>query len=193
MEGTREGREGQGESTQRGRKRLVIWETSGLCSCEQSSPTGEQSRSLELGYYRLVGPCVWKCTCCRAGLQLWRDSGGGVGFFGSLSVSCQSVWDLHSTHSYDSLLFNISECFCSPLKHLHVFSLILYLPFHSSYLLFRLLTTIIMLSPPPHTSSFTPPSFKHWWAAEQYPGGHGDRQPPPSCSLPAIVPRPTAA
>ncbi|KAK5851973.1 hypothetical protein PBY51_023483 [Eleginops maclovinus] len=36
----------------------------------------------------------------------------------------------------------------------------------------------------PPLSSFypSPRSFKCWWAAEQYPGGHGDRQPPP-CGL----------
>lgn len=72
--------------------------------CEQSRPAGEQSRSLEQRYYRLVGPSVWKCTCRRAGLQLRRDTGGGVGFYGSLSVSCQFVTYSIYSHSYCSCL-----------------------------------------------------------------------------------------
>ena len=44
-------------------------------------------------------------------------------------------------------------------------------------------TRSVRLSSRPHVVLHsTPPSFKCWWAAEQYPGGHGDRQPPP-CGL----------
>lgn len=158
--------------------------------CEQSPPSEEQSRSLELRHYRLVGPSVWKCTCRRAGLWLRKDIGGRAGFFSGPSVSCQFVWDLYSTQY---LLTNIyCSLVCSP--HLSSACLFYHLftssEFSSSYLLFpfssSLLTTIVTLRPPPpsphavlHSS---PPAFKCWWAAEQYPGGHGDRQPPP-CGL----------
>lgn len=41
----------------------------------------------------------------------------------------------------------------------------------------------VLLSTSPRVVVYSsPPSFKCWWAGEQYPGGHGDRQPPP-CGL----------
>lgn len=87
--------------------------------CEQSHPTREQSLSLELRYYRLVGPSVWKCTCYRAGLCLRRDTGGGVGFL-SLSVSCHFVWNLHFPQSIYSHIFILPVSFCSTQIHLSV-------------------------------------------------------------------------
>lgn len=81
LEDTREGTEGV-ELGQPERERVAshLGDIRSLV-CEQSLPAGEQSRSLGLRYYKLVGPCVWKCTCCRAGLWLRRDTGGGVGLF----------------------------------------------------------------------------------------------------------------
>lgn len=119
-----------------------------------------------------------------------------MGFFGALSISCQFV-GLHSTHSIYSHMFTAPACSCSPHTHPFVFcasflSSFTSSPFGPSYLLFpfsySLLTTIITSRPPslplsPHVVLHSsPPSFKCWWAAEQYPGGHGDRQPPP-CGL----------
>lgn len=158
--------------------------------CEQSRPTGEQSWSLELGYYRLVGPCVWKCTCRRAGLWLWRlTGGGGEEDFGppvcQLSVSLRPVF-----HSCSFLtLFLCVSAHCENTSITHVSPLIFYLLL-SSFFLFAVSFFLFSsdhhhyTSASPHVvlHSSPPPSFKCWWAAEQYPGGHGDRQPPP-CGL----------
>lgn len=159
--------------------------------CEQSRPAGEQSRSLELRYYRLVGPSAWKCTCRRAGLRLRGDTGGGGGLFWRpvcLSVSCQFVCIGFTAFTHTRSLF----LFCSPHTHvclLLVFSVIFYLV---SRLFFLFAVSFFLFSSDHHhyaaSSSprvvlhSSPPSFKWWWAAEQYPGGHGDRQPPP-CGL----------
>lgn len=155
--------------------------------CEQSHPAGEQSRSLELRYYKLVGPRVWKRTCCLAGVWRRGNTGGGVGCSSGLTVSCQLVGaqlGLFTDTRTPCLL-----C-CSPqtlvCEHLpSSFTALLLLPI--CCFLFPILlsdhhhlTVLLPASPLPVSSS--PPSFKCRWAAEQYPGGHGDRQPPP-CGL----------
>lgn len=130
--------------------------------CEQSRPTGEQSWSLELGYYRLVGPCVWKCTCRRAGLWLWRLTVGGGGFFG-LPV-CQLSVCLRPAFLSGSFLTLFLRVFarCEHIYHTHSSFLSSFTspsPLSSDLLFpfsFSPLTTIITLHPP-HTSSFTPP------------------------------------
>lgn len=61
---------------------------------EQSRPTGEQSRSLELRYHRLVGPSVWKCTCRRAGLQLRRDIGGAGWAYWAVCLSAVTLSEI---------------------------------------------------------------------------------------------------
>lgn len=133
--------------------------------CEQSRPAGEQSRSLELRYYRLVGPSVWKCTCRRAGLRLRRDTGGGSGFSGCLSAVNVSAF--HSqyllTHVHSSRMFLLTSNTLACL--LHVFSLIFYLV---SLRFFLFAVSVFLFSsdhllhapsvfPPVLTSSFTPP------------------------------------
>lgn len=116
---------------------------------EQSYPAREQSPSLELRYYRLVGPSVWTCTCCKAGLCLRRDSGGGRRLSAVIFCFFLKVF----TRTYLLFLFlpallkhtSLSPCLSYP----HFTSSL----FASSYLLFpfscSLLTTIIMLCPPP--------------------------------------------
>lgn len=129
--------------------------------CEQSRPAGEQSRSLELRYYKLVGPSVWKCTCCRAGLQLRRDIGGGVGFFLAVFLSAVNLSEFNSqVFTNTHLLFMYLS---AHLKHtlLPVLSIVFYLSlwfflFAVSFFLFSSLTTIIMLRPAPHLSSCRP-------------------------------------
>lgn len=161
--------------------------------CEQRLPAGEQSRSLELRYYRLPGPSAWKCTCRRAGLGSRRDTGGGgwasLFFFFlwsvCLCVSCHSVCSSpRRVHSLSPPLVTCS----------HAYSSLVCLLYHLSPRLSLLLPICCFLFPvlhhhcSPSSSSphvvlhSSPPSFKRWWAAEQYPGGHGDRQPPP-CAL----------
>lgn len=133
--------------------------------CEQSLRTGEQSRSLELRYYRLVGPSVWTCTCLSAGHGLWRDAGGGAEVFGGLSVSCQAV--LHLTYSsYWNILlvFHPTLMMLSPSCPSFNSSL-----FDSSYLLFPfsyspLIAIATFCSTPfsRHVLHSSPPSFKCW-------------------------------
>jgi len=143
--------------------------------CEQSPATGEQSRSLELRYCRLVGPSVWKCTCRRAGLWLWTVAWGGVGFSGGLSVSCQFVWDLHYTHSSYSYIFTASVCSGSPKSvsiipsvpsHTSFSSAPSYLLFPVSCALLTILLIIVIIMPPPSSPyavlHSSPPSFKCW-------------------------------
>lgn len=152
--------------------------------CEQSRPAGEQSRSLELRYYKPVGPCVWKCTCCGAGVRYRRDVGGAE--WDILAV-CQSPVSRQ-------VLFNKkknvhSSCiFSAHLTLLRSFRLIFY--FSRRVFLFAVssvpVSTVapsphsVLLPTSPHVILYSsPPSLKCRWAAEQYPGGHGDRQPPP--------------
>lgn len=136
-------------------------------ACEQSRPTGEQSRSLELRYYRLVGPSVWKCTCRRAGLQLRMDVGGGVGFFGA--VSCQSVClhfthsiYSHTTHVYCSRMFlRVSNTgFSSACLFYYLFYLVSlwFFLFAVSFFLFSSDTIIMPLPPPSSLLSSCRPS-----------------------------------
>lgn len=160
--------------------------------CEQSRPAGEQSRSLELRYYRLVGPSVWKCTCRRAGLRLRRDTGGGSGFSGCLSAVNVSAF--HSqyllTHIHSSCMFLLTSNTRACLLHVFFSHLLPRLPLVLPICCFRFplllrppsIRSVRLSSCPYVVLHSTPPSFKCWWAAEQYPGGHGDRQPPP-CSL----------
>lgn len=161
--------------------------------CEQSSPTREQRLSLKPRYYRLVGPSVWECTCCRAGLWLRRDTGGGVDFFVPLSVSCHFVWNLHSpqyllTHIYFSCIFLL---YSDTLVCLNVFS--------TTILPHRALLLPICWPPSHYTLSSSLlscrsllPSILQMLVAEQYPRGHDDWLPPSLWSLPAIVLGPTA-
>lgn len=155
LEDTREGTEGV-ELGQPERERVAshLGDIRSLV-CEQSHPAGEQSRSLGLRYYKLVGPCVWKCTCCRAGLWLRRAAGGGVGLF------CLSAVNLSEFNSYiftNTHLLYFSVHLTHALLHVLLSSFTSF--FSSSYLLFPFsyspLTTIITVRPAPLLSSCRP-------------------------------------
>lgn len=76
-----------------------------VCVCVNSHPAGEQSRRLERPYCKLVSPCVWTCTCWRAGLWLRGDAGGGVTVSARLSIRCQFV------HIEVKAFSNVVHCF----------------------------------------------------------------------------------
>lgn len=119
-----------------------------------------------------------------------------MGFYGSLSVclsvSCQFVCNSLTLFTHTHLL---SLCVSSHMLVflLHVFSIIFYIVSLSGFFLFAVSFSLFSSEPPSVCSVLLPvsahavlhsssPSFKCWWAVEQYPGGHGDRQPPP-CGL----------
>lgn len=168
--------------------------------CEQSSPTREQRLSLQLRYYRLVGPSVWKCTCCRAGLWLRRDTGGGVDSSVLLFVSCHFVCNLQSPHGiclhiYFSRIFLLnSEVTClrvfstSMLPHrgllLPICCFLFPVLFWPPSLYSNLLPLLLPFTPPLHPSNVGGRTIStgSWWLAA----------PPSLWSLPAIVLGPTA-
>lgn len=156
--------------------------------CEQSSPTREQRLSLQLRYYRLVGPSVWKCTCCRAGLWLRRDTGGGVDSSVLLFVSCHFVCNLQSPHG---IYLHIYFSFCSTQK-LPV-SVSFLPPCYLIVVCFFLFAVSFFLFFSDH-HHYTPtsslfscrsllPFILQMLVAEQYPRGHDDWLPPRHCGL----------
>lgn len=148
--------------------------------CVNSHPAGEQSRRLELPYCQLVSPCVWTCTCWRAGLWLRGDAGGGVTVSARLSIRCPFVYTevkaltevLQCFACISVLSSNTGACVCCRLLLVSL-SLSSWLPPLASAPL-RSSPRVLLYS--------SPPSFTCRWAEEQYPAGHGDRQPPP-CGL----------
>lgn len=131
MVGTREGTEGSGETKQRGRKRLVIGETSGLWSVNKAVQQGNKAGVWSCDITDWLAPLSGSVRAAEQDSGWEGTRGAGVGFSGGLSVSCQFVWDLLSTHSIYSHTFTAPVRFCSPRTRLFVsrtsFSIIFYL------------------------------------------------------------------
>lgn len=148
--GNGDGGGGSGWQSARRRKRLVIQETSGFCV--NAHPAGEQSRRLELTYCKLVGPSVWTCTCCRAGLRA-RGDAGGAGRGGRPAVNQVSVCQV-GTFTW-SIVF-IYAFICPLQTLLHAFAVVFcWFPFsyyHPDYRHWPQPRYALLVA-----SSFTPP------------------------------------
>ena len=194
MEGTSTA--GQGETRERERKWPVTEETSGLVwsalRTKPSSPRTKPEPGAEI--LHTCWPLRLEVYVPQSRTPVERGHWGRVELLWwsvcqlsvCLRVCLRSTQFTFHTH----LLSPPTPCFTSPHTHsslpsFYIISL-LFLPiYHFLYPTLSLppsLRSVPLPSSPHVILPSSPPSFKCWWAAEQYPGGHGDRQPPP-CGL----------
>lgn len=106
--------------------------------------------------------------------------GGGVGGGSSVCPSHQLCLCLTCSRSLHEHTVKGSYLHLSALTHSCTFAAVFHLfPLSDDP---RLPSLTSLRSPPRVLLYSSPPSFKCQWAVEQYPGGHGDRRPPP-CGL----------